>query len=251
VDKIIIAGCKGFVGREISKLFPEAEGYDLGMEYIRVSRPKYDVCFICVPTPMNEDGSCDITAVENVIKSIGAKVYIIRSTIPPETTEKLGDNCVFTPEYVASSSPYPAPLGDIKARTFHIIGGKPEYTKRVRKLLEKKYPPTCEFMECSALTAEIIKYMENSFIANYVTFCNEFYEICQKFGADYDEVRRGFLLDPRMTKWWTYVYTEKRGWGGHCLGKDCSAIIKACENKGYEPKFLKAIVENNKRHRGE
>jgi UDPglucose 6-dehydrogenase len=252
--KILIAGY-GFVGREISKLFGDANVYDPKLyctdhdgEWNEILQASYDFCFVCVPTPSKEDGSCDTSIVEDVVNRIDADIFIIRSTIPPGTTEKLGKNCVFTPEYVASSSPYPAPLGDIKKRDFHILGGEKEATKKVRKLFETVYPPTVTFMETDSLTAEIIKYGENFYISTKVTFCNEFYKICQKFGVDYDTFREGvFKLDPRMTEWWTYC--EGKGWGGHCLPKDTMAIVKCCEDAGYDPKFLKAVIENNERHK--
>lgn len=246
----IIAGGKGFVGRAVHQLFPDAEIYDKGDE---VPRKEYDFCHVCVPTPMNPDGSCNTVAVEDVISKINAELFIIRSTIPPGTTDRLnadlwevgkGRPCVFQPEYVASSSPYPAPLADITKHPFIILGGRNEATKKVRKLYETVYPPHTTIFETDPTTAEVIKYLENSFIATKVSFCNEAFRISQCFNVDYDRVREGvFKLDPRMTEWWTYC--EGKGWGGHCLPKDLAAIIFACQQKGYDPEFLKGVVAFN------
>jgi UDPglucose 6-dehydrogenase len=247
MTKQIIAGGLGFVGRAVSKLFPTSMIYDKGDD-----KPinHYDYCHICVPTPANKDGSCDISIVEDVLQVVDADVYIIRSTIPPGTvynlTRKYDKAIVFQPEYVASSSPYPAPLLDITKHPFIILGGYSANVKKVRRLYETVYPPTTKFIEMSSIEAEITKYMENSFIATYVTFCNEFYDICKQYEVDWDKVREGFLADPRMTPWWTYIYEHKRGWGGHCLPKDINAIIKVTNSL-----FLQDVVKNNERHKKE
>jgi len=278
--KILVAGY-GFVGKEVEKLFkkdfpdlydphffsehetmsPMANG---GWKYIEPPKKKYDFCFVCVSTPSKESGECDISAIEDVITNIEANVFVIRSTVAPGTTDYLEDkfslvtaegstqklkNIVMQPEYVASSSPYPAPLADMRKRGFHVLGGRPQITKKVRKLYESIYPPTCRIMETTAKTAEIIKLLENIAIANKVTLCQEFYEICKHFGINYDEIKEGvFGLDPRFNLWFTYVYSDKRGFtNSHCLPKDLDNMIFSCKKKGYDPKFLEAIKENNAR----
>lgn len=240
---IIIAGF-GFVGQEtatmLSRYTPEI--YDPPNGFARL-KPHYDFCFICVPTAQREDGSCDTKIVSSVLKIINADTFVCLSTIPPD--EQLPDNAVFQPEYVASSSPYPAPLSDVLARRFIILGGNKEQVKKVRRLYETIYPPNTRILETTSAEARMIKYMANSFAATYVSFCNEFYDMCQSFGIDYDKVREGFLLDPRMTPWWTYVYPDKRGWGGDCLPKDTSAIVYASEKNGYKPELLKSVRKVN------
>jgi len=241
---ICVAGGGGFVGKEtvgiLSKFEPDIYDPPKGETNLRA---RYDFCFICVPTPQNEDGSCDTGFVIDVLARVKADVFVCLSTIPPDM--ELPANLVFQPEYVASSSPYPAPLANPRTRGFVIIGGEKPARKKVRRLYERIYPPTTRIMETDSKTARVIKYMENSFIATYVSFCNEFYNICRTFGVDYDEVREGFLLDPRMTPWWTYVYPDKRGWGGHCLPKDTSAIVHASTEAGYSPELLKAVRKFN------
>jgi len=250
----LIAGF-GYVGKAVKKLFPDADVYDPYInEYCKLHPTHYDFCMICVPTPMRKDGKCDTMAVEDVLIKIKADVFVIRSTIPPmETTrleKKFNCNIVFQPEYVASSSPYPAPMDDIKLHPFIILGGRPQCVKKVRRLYETVYPPTTEIMETDSRTAGVIKYIENCYIANKVTFCNEVYNMCQQFVVDYDDVKRGvFDLDPRMNTWWTNVYEDKRGWGGHCLPKDVNAIIHASKLQGYTPQFLIDIVKNNEMHK--
>lgn len=241
--KIVIAG-NGFVGKEaevmLAKYKPDIYDPPKGMNDLADS---YDFCFICVPTPQKADGSCDVRCVYDVFEKVNAKVFVCLSTIPPDVM--LGEDVVFQPEYVASCSPYPAPLADVKARGFIILGGYPEAVKKVRRLYERIYPPTIKILEVTSEEARLIKYMANSFVAVYVSFCNEFFDICKAFGADYDKVREGFLLDPRMTPWWTYVYEHNRGWGGDCIPKDTSAIATASTRKGYSPELIKAVRKVN------
>jgi UDPglucose 6-dehydrogenase len=260
--QIVIAG-GGFVGQETWRLFPNALIYD-PIKTVRdyVNTPKMqqhychkppndlvDYCFICVPTPMLDNGQCDVTAVEDVFDKVQACVYIIKSTVYPGYTQRR--KCaVFCPEYVASSSPYPAPLGDVTKRGFVILGGEKKHVKKVRELYESVYPPTVDILEVSALEAELIKLLENTAIAAKVTLAQEFYEICKAYKVDYSVIQQGvFGLDPRFNKWFTNVYPYKRGFtNSHCLSKDISNLVLSCQlEKGYDPKFIRAIIENNKR----
>lgn len=88
--------------------------------------------------------------------------------------------------------------------------------------------------------------MENSYLAAKVTFCNEFYEIASALDVDYNELRELWLADSRIEKTHTFVYPDERGFGGKCLPKDVSAIFMWMKKSGYEPKFIKAILDSNK-----
>ena len=247
---VIIVGM-GYVGKHIAKLFMSLDPVLYDKKYGE-SYPKdvFDVAIVAVPTPMNIDGSCDISMVEDVIKNIKADLFIIKSTVPPSTTNRLIEkhkkNIVFSPEYVGSSSVEPA-LDDAKSQPFVIFGGRPECTQKAVDLWTKVRNANLKTMQCSAVEAECIKYTENLFIANKVVFLNEIYEACKHFKVDYNIVREGFLLDPRMSRYFTFVYKSDRGYGGHCLIKDMEAFIKSCEKVGYNPEFLKDIKKNNER----
>jgi len=84
----------------------------------------------------------------------------------------------------------------------------------------------CVYYACSAVEAEIIKYMENSFLTTKVAFVNQFYDIANLFGADWHRVREGWLLDERVGRAFSAVFADNRGFGGKCLPKDISAISK-------------------------
>lgn len=92
----------------------------------------------------------------------------------------------------------------------------------------------------------MIKYMVNSFLATKVSFVNEFYEISQLYNTDWHKVREGWLLDERMGRSFSSVFTNNRGFGGKCLSKDVNAIVTASEDDGYSPNLLKQVLDSNR-----
>jgi len=98
------------------------------------------------------------------------------------------------------------------------------------------------------LEAELIKYMENSFLATKVTFVNEYYDIVTRYGADWHRVREGWLLDGRIGRPHTTVFRDRRGYSGKCLPKDVQAITRAAEEDlGYSARLLKQVIDVNHR----
>jgi UDPglucose 6-dehydrogenase len=87
--------------------------------------------------------------------------------------------------------------------------------------------------------------MCNSWGAHKVTFANEWFEIANIFGVNYDELRELFVLDTRVEKIHTAVLKSKRGFGGKCFPKDVNAIVKATEKAGYSPELLKQVLKSN------
>ncbi len=223
---------------------------------------KADLAVISVPTPMGEDGSCDLSIIEETFEWLDVPLVLIKSTIPPGTTKKLcektGKKICFSPEYMGEGGyfvpywKYPDPH-DMKKHSFQIIGGDKETASRILDFFVRVMGPEAKFHITDSTTAELVKYMENAFIATKVTFCNEFYNIAQAFGVEYKELRELWLLDERMGRMFSVVFTEKakRGFEGKCLPKDVNAIAKAAEKAGYDPKFIKAVLENNDRIRRE
>ncbi len=252
--KIAIVGY-GFVGKFMKELFPDAIIYDINLPEVSVSKEeinKADVAFISVPTNMLPDGSCDTSIVESAMEWLNTPLIIIRSTIKPGSTDKLAKQypnkqIVFQPEYIGETPNHPMKTGALSEKTFMIFGGSKEGCAKAVEVYQQIYNASVRILCVSALEAEIIKYMENTAIASMVTLVNEFYNICKAYGVPYDMVREGFLLDPRMSRYFTFVFPEKRGFGGKCLPKDLNGIIKASEEAGYVPEFIKDILKNNDR----
>lgn len=215
-----------------------------------------DLAVVCVPTPMKEDGTCDVSIVEETFKWLKVPLVLIKSTVLPGTTKRLQElypekNIVFSPEYIGEGK-YEIPQGkgypdptDMKKHDFFIFGGKKAGVEKVVEFFKKVSGPDPRYMKTDSTTAEVCKYAENAFLATKVTFCNELYEICKAMGVDYDEMREMWLMDGRIGRSHTAVFKNSRGFGGKCLPKDVNAIVKATERAGYSPTLLKAVLSTN------
>lgn len=241
--KVLIVGY-GIVGYNIKKMFPFADIYDPLKGFYNI-KDKYDYCIICVPTEKKDDGSADVSVVELVIEMLKDKVglFIIKSTIPPGTTDRLierfGIDIVFSPEYYGNTQ---------HANTLHdfvIFGGTKERTSRACQLWQEVVTGYSRIMQTDSVTAELVKYAENTWLAMQVTFSNEFYRICKEYGSNYPEFRELLLLDERISRSHTFVYENHPYYDSHCLNKDLPAIVEALKEKGFAPKFIEAIIERN------
>lgn len=253
--KIVLIGY-GFVGKAMKRLFPDARIYDPMHPALTISQQEAnecDVAFVCVPTTMMPDGSCDTSIVEEVVGWLTTPLIIIRSTIKPGTTTTLiarhGEkHIVFQPEYVGETTAHP--LLNESERTFLIFGGAIADCSKAVEVYQQVYNSSVKIQFFTPLEAELIKYFENTTIGTMVTLSNEFYNICRAFGVEYHMVREGLLLDPRMSRYFTFVYPERRGFEGKCLPKDITALARASERAGYTPEFIQSILKNNDRIRG-
>lgn len=213
-----------------------------------------DTAIVCVDTPMAADGSCDTSHVEEALERLPVSTVLLKSTVPPGTTDLLasatGKQICFSPEYVGESSyphPYwPAGVTDVP---FVILGGQPPVRTWFIDMLQPVLGPAKTYFQCTAREAEIIKYMENAYLAAKVCFVSEFRRICAAFGANWHTVREGWLLDPRIEPAHTAALASAPGFGGRCLPKDLSAIIHAATDVGCEPALLKQIQRINERFR--
>jgi nucleotide sugar dehydrogenase len=247
----------GHVGRAMAGLFsPFADlvTYDQtqGDTYPKAELLGCAFAMVCVGTPMRPDGSCDLTQVEAAINRLPVERVLLRSTVPPGTTDRLaavsGKQVCFCPEYFGESnylSNFHA--GGPSSVPFMIVGGPPSARRTIIDDLSSMMGPDKTYFQCSAREAEIVKYMENSYLAMKVTFVNEFFEICRTFDADWHTVREGWLLDPRVERSHTGVFVAARGFSGRCLPKDVSAIIEASKAAGYAPQLLEEVMVSNRR----
>jgi UDPglucose 6-dehydrogenase len=211
-----------------------------------------DVVFVCVPTPANADGSCDTSIVESVVAWIEGPVVVLRSTVSVGTTRRLADKfkkkVVFQPEYGPAETP-DHPFNDLRKVRWLILGGELAACKVAARAWMDAYSSDITITYTTPEAAELCKYMENAFLAMKVAFCNEFFELAERLGVDYDELRELWLLDPRIGRSHTFVYPDKRGFGGRCLPKDLRAIVSTAQQQGYDPKLLSEILESNERFR--
>jgi UDPglucose 6-dehydrogenase len=241
----------GVVGNAMRELCgPETVVYDPYVPEFADNKDainKCDVTFVCVPTPMDDDRSCNTGIVEEAVAWIEAPLIIIRSTVAPGTTDRLcreyNKHVVFQPEYLGETTAHV--FGSMAEREFAVLGGTPEDTAAAAEFYQHYYNSIVRFYFCDAITAEVCKYMENAFYAVKVTFVNEFFDIAKAHGVDFNRLREAWLADTRISRDHTFVYPDNRGFSGKCLPKDCNAIVKSCEERGYDPKFMKACLARN------
>jgi UDPglucose 6-dehydrogenase len=239
----------GAVGRGIHTLFPHAVIYDepLGIG----SREEVNRCefaFVSVPTPQGPDGACNTSIVEEVVGWIQSDIIILRSTVEVGTTDRLretlGKHVVFQPEYGPAETP-DHPFNDLRKIRWVILGGERKDTIRAADLYKTTFNADITIQQTDSRTAELTKYMENCFLALKVTFCNEFYDIANKVGVDFNEMRELWLLDPRIGRSHTFVMPDGRGFSGKCLPKDLSAMIHTSMDLNYYPNLLMGLQRAN------
>ena len=215
-----------------------------------------DVIFVCVPTPMDKDGSCHTGIVEEVISEINqysnkSQIVVIKSTVSPGTTERMNKkykkvSVIFNPEFLTEANF----IEDFKNQTRIILGGTRKGTNKLRQVYSKVFPKA-HIIKTHSTIAELVKYMTNSYLARKVSFANEMYEICEKFDMDYDKVVEYATLDERLgvTHWSVPGPDGELGYGGHCLPKDINALISVAHELGINTEVLEAVVETNDRVR--
>jgi len=253
---------QGFVGTAIKEGFKEkleVETYDKfkhsTCNSLEELCKKVNIVFICLPTPMREDGSCDLSIVKEAVYEIDKvsetqranHVVIIKSTVPPGTTQNLNRECkniqiVFNPEFLTEANF----INDFKNQTRIVIGGPRPASTKVKNLYRKIFPETV-LIKTGSDTAEMVKYFTNCFLALKVSFSNEIKQICEKVNIDYDKVIEYSLYDKRLGKTHFSVPGPdgKAGFGGSCFPKDLNALIKTAESLNIDPIVLRAIWYKN------
>ena len=249
--KVGIVGV-GHVGTAMSELFKDAVLYDkfkhLGsMEEIN----KCDAAFICVPTPMKEDGSCDTSAVEEVISICTCPLLILRSTVrigfTREMAKKYKKKIVFQPEYYGETVAHP--FANLSDRSWLSFGGEQDAIDMAIEVYQSVINSNVEIYQADSDTVEMAKYMENSYLATKVIFCNEMYDICEKLGISYNKARYIWIADPRIGSSHTFVYRTNRGYGGSCLPKDISSLVDQAKENGVDVDILEAVIAKNKKYK--
>lgn len=257
--KVAIVGY-GYVGKAMFEFFKSKYDTIFYDPYLSDSCTKDQVnerelAVICCPTNEREDGSCDTRIVEEVIDWIESELILIKSTVAVGTTkrlkEKTGKRIVFSPEYIGESD-YCTDKYDFNkfvVRTpFFTFGGDKEDTQRMVEIATPIGGPMKRYVQTDSTSAEIAKYMENTFFATKLVFCYEFAEIARANGCDFNEVRELWLLDPRINRSHTSVFaTNTEPYSGKCLPKDTKAIVTDSDGKGYSANLLKEVIASNRR----
>lgn len=213
------------------------------------------VCFIAVPTPPKEDGTCNTEYVQAAALQIASylneyKIIINKSTVPVGTAnlvsqviqQELDRRGVTIPFDVVSNPEFlkeGAAIQDCLKPDRIILGID---SNRPLSLLKDIYAPFTlshdRILIMDILSAEMTKYAANAMLAARISFMNEIAMICKKVGANVNEVRKGIGSDLRIG--YSFLYPGV-GYGGSCFPKDVQALIQVAEQSGIDPKLLKAI----------
>ncbi|CAG5005811.1 UDP-glucose 6-dehydrogenase [Dyadobacter sp. CECT 9275] len=212
------------------------------------------VIFLALPTPPGEDGSADLKYILKVADDLGHildhyAVIIDKSTVPVGTAEKVTAaiaknakvefDVVSNPEFLREG----VAVEDFMKPDRVVVGTSSE---SARKVMEKLYAPLVRqgnpviFMD--ERSAEMTKYAANSFLAMKITFMNEIANLCEKVGANVDDIRRGIGTDSRIGKRFLFAGI---GYGGSCFPKDVQALAKTSADYDYDFRILKSVMAVN------
>tara|TARA_B000000609_G_C24181938_1_gene359410 strand:+ start:1077 stop:1925 length:849 start_codon:yes stop_codon:yes gene_type:complete len=256
IKEIGIVG-QGFVGGSINSFFKnkvETHTFDLNGKCTCSSLDelvkKSELIFVCLPTPMYEDGSCDLSIISNTIKSIKdidpEKIVVIKSTVVPGTVQKLIDsydeNIIFNPEFLTEANA----ANDFEMQDRIILGG---YGEALRKCEEffAHYFQNSKIILCSPTEAELVKYVTNTFLTTKVAYANEIYNICKILEVDFNNLSTIFTLDKRLgeSHWSVPGPDGKYGYGGSCFPKDINALIYFANSINVATPVLNTVWKRN------
>jgi len=213
-----------------------------------------DIIFLCVGTPPRADGRADLGQVEEVARTIaplldGYKLIVEKSTVPARTARWIDWTVrrLAGPEreFDVASNPEFLREGSAVQDFLHpdriVIGAD---TGRARSLLRDLYEGSfdCPIVVTSVTTAELIKQTANSFLATKISFINMVSNLCEELGVDVTTVARGVGLDPRIGR---HFLNAGLGFGGSCLPKDLSALIRVAEDHGVDVSMLREVERIN------
>lgn len=217
------------------------------------------LCFIAVGTPMDEDGSADLQYVLAVAKEIGQymvrdMIVVDKSTVPVGTANKVAEviqeqltargvdyrfRVVSNPEFLKEGCAVKDCMGPDR-----IVIGVPD--QETEKVMRDLYAPFIRnrdrFIVMDVRSAEMTKYASNAMLATRISFMNEMANICERVGADVNQVRKGMGSDSRIG--YSFLYAGC-GYGGSCFPKDVQALMKTAADYGYDAKILKSVEAVN------
>ena len=218
-----------------------------------------EVAFIAVGTPMGDDGSADLQYVLSVAKNIGQSIkkrliVVNKSTVPVGTAEKvkltiqkelnlrsskLKFDVVSNPEFLKEG----AAIDDFMKPDRVVIGADSEIVfKKMKELYSPFFRLHDRFITMDIRSAEMTKYAANAMLATKISFMNEIANICEKVGADANQVRIGIGSDQRIG--YNFIYPGV-GYGGSCFPKDVKALTKIASENGYTAQLITAVEQVN------
>jgi len=218
-----------------------------------------DILFIAVGTPSDVDGSADLKYVLQVAETIGRemngdKVIVNKSTVPVGTAKRVKDviqaelkkrgvsfefDVVSNPEFLREG----CAIEDALKPSRVVVGCE---TDKARDAMRRLYEPFLKsgnpLLMMDPLSSEMTKYAANAMLATKISLMNEFSRVCDKVGADIENVRRGIGSDPRIGPHFIFAGV---GYGGSCFPKDVRALIKAGADVDENMQILNSVEQTN------
>ena len=253
--EIIITGY-GFVGKAVAKAI---EPYnvlhivDPKINYSIVSDYKYaEGVIICVGTPSNYSGDCDLSAIREVMNTVPVHLpVLIKSTIPPDLLEKIlkeypDHNICYSPEFLRAATAEE----DFKNQTHMLLGGDDPFGIW-ENLFRLALPKLKTIFHCTIAEASMTKYATNAFLSVKVAFFNQIYDLCEHNKSDYNVVVNLLKLDDRIGASHTQVPGPdgRRGFGGACFPKDAEAFIHFADRAQVSHTLVESATKYNKKVR--
>ncbi|MDP6373062.1 MAG: UDP-glucose/GDP-mannose dehydrogenase family protein [Vicinamibacterales bacterium] len=217
------------------------------------------VVFIAVGTPSGEDGSADVGQVLRVARDVaramtGYTVIVTKSTVPVGTAAKVREvirgetthpfSVVSNPEFLKQG----AAVSDFMKPARVVIGAD---DSRGAEIVKELYAPLTRtgapILVTDCASAELAKYAANAMLATRISFMNEVANVCERVGANVDDVRRAVASDPRIGSAFLFPGV---GYGGSCFPKDVKALLNSAKRSGYECDILEAVEAVNERQKG-
>ena len=257
IETIGIVG-QGFVGNSVKEGFKDhykVHTFDIRPTLSTVSLPNLvhysDIVFVCLPTPMNSSGQCDVSNLEETLGLINdynkPMPVLIKSTVPPGTTDRFVSqftnlNVIFNPEFLTEANA----VADYKNQTRIILGVNDKSATEVITVFNKVFPKA-SVIKTRASVAEMVKYATNCFLATKVSFANEMSQICRQLDIDYDKVVEYAKYDKRLgySHWSVPGPDGDFGYGGHCFPKDIAALKYLANELGVDTTVLDGTIKKN------
>ncbi|NQS89367.1 UDP-glucose/GDP-mannose dehydrogenase family protein [Patescibacteria group bacterium] len=260
--KIGIVGY-GFVGKAVEYGFKQGNKifiYDKFLPSLSLEEvvKKSEVIFVGVPTPMTKAyKKIDLSIIEDVtarvvklaLRNKVKPIIVLKSTIVPGTTRRLiktlkYPRMVFNPEFLTEAN-Y---LQDFVNADRVVIGADNNEVKQWVVDLYRATFPKIPIFETDPTTAEVVKYVANTYLAMKVIFANEIYDLCEKLGVNYGEMKKMVVADERIYDSHLDI-TAQRGFGGKCFPKDSVALLGLARELGVELSVVRAAWKKNLRIR--
>ncbi len=247
----------GVVGQATEFAFQKL-GHNVKIHDIRLNTKIHNVldselCFLCLPTPSNEDGSCCTKIVEGVIYDLVNLDYkgiiCIKSTIEPGLTQRLIEKypnhliCNVL-EFLRERSAFPDAVENLRLLP---IGTENDFIFNKVKECHGHLPQNV--LKLHPTEAELLKLMHNGINTLRIIYANQIYEICEKLGLNYSKIKSGLLKTTQLPDQYLDVSPSLRGASGVCLPKDSKSLLFFAKKIGLNLKLIEAMVEENQKYK--